>query len=362
MALARVTSSFPTLGAVAATLLLALPAAAQTTTAQKATAEAYFDDALRLMRAGTYAEACAKLEASQRLDPAVGTLLYLGECYEKRGRTASAWVTFRDAEALARATTQPQRAEMARVHAEKLQASLSHVTVELSSEARATSGLQVRCGSVPIDPTLPAGAVPVDPGEVVVEASAPGYATLSRSVLVPAGGKVTVTIPALTRQAAPPAPTAPAPAPTPLGTSPAPAPSLPPPQATEASVGAPPAAAVAVPSPQPPSLAWPIALGAVGIVGLSVGSVLGVKAINNASEASGLCPNNQCTQQRGETLMNSARHQAQISNVAFALGAAGLAAGIIVYVLDRPKKPEQGLALSPWLGPTQGGIALRGRL
>src|ERR1041384_6675531 len=165
---------------------LALPAAAQTNTAQKATAEAYFDDALRLMQQSNFAEACSKLEASQRLDPAVGTLLYLGECYERRGRTASAWVTFREAEALARATSQPPRAEMARARVDRLQPGLAKVTVEVSAEARAIPGLRVLCGTVPIDPTLPGVALPVDPGELVVEATAPGYAPFTRTLTVPA--------------------------------------------------------------------------------------------------------------------------------------------------------------------------------
>jgi serine/threonine-protein kinase len=351
--MAFVRFSTPPVAALVAALLLASPAAAQTTTAQKATAEAYFDDALRLMRAGSYNEACAKLEASQRLEPAVGTLLYLGECYEKRGRTASAWVTFRDAEALARATAQPQRAEMARVHAERLQAGLSRVTVEISAEARAIAGLQVRCGSVPIDPGLPGVAVPVDPGEVAIEASAPGYVPLSRSVIVAAGSKVSVSIPALTRKDVS------APAPVPDNGGPPPAALAQPPAP---SIDAQPAPSAPSASPQGPSLAWPIALGAVGVVGLGVGSVFGLKAISNASDAKDLCPDGACTEQRGESLMDSARHQARISNVAFAVGAAGLVAGIVVYVVARPKHPEQALGIAPWLGPEQAGLALRGRL
>jgi serine/threonine-protein kinase len=355
--MALVTFSTLRLGALGAALLMPLPAAAQTTTAQKATAEAYFDDALRLMKTASYAEACTKLEASQRLEPAVGTLLYLGECYEKRGRTASAWVTFRDAEALARSLAQPQRAEMARVHAERLQAGLSRITVEISSEARATSGLQVRCGSVPLDPALPSVPLPVDPGEVVVEATAPGYLPYSRSVNVAAGAKLTATIPALARQAAASAtPTTPATA------SPATAPpqSVAPVEVAEPFSGA-------FPSPlparePPPSLVLPVTLGAIGLVGLGVGGVFGLKSISNASEARDLCPNGACSEARGETLMDSARHQAQISNVAFAVGAVGLAAGVIVFVLGRPKKVEQAVAVSPWLSPAQAGLALSGRL
>jgi len=345
------------LGALGALLLIAQPLSAQTSTAQKATAEAYFDDALRLMKTGSYAEACAKLEASQRLDPAVGTLLYLGECYEKRGRTASAWVTFRDAEALARSAGQTQRAEMARVHAERLQAGLSRVTVELSTEARATPGLQVRCGSVPIDPALPGAPIPVDPGEVVIEASAPGYTTFTRSLNVAAGARLTATIPALARSAA----TAPKPVPVPESTpatpSPMPVAAPSPSEPVPVSPSAPPR------SPPSQSLAVPITLGAVGVVGLAVGAVFGIKSIGNASDAKDLCPNGQCNEARGESLMDDARTQARVSNVAFAVGVVGLASGVIVYVLGRPAKVEQArLGVTPWLGPAQAGLSLQGRL
>jgi len=54
------------------------------------------------MKQGDYAAACPKLEESQRLDPALGTLLNLADCREQEGNVATAWSLFRDAESLAR--------------------------------------------------------------------------------------------------------------------------------------------------------------------------------------------------------------------------------------------------------------------
>ena len=84
-------------GLVLMSVLFAPAALAQSSAsaAEKATAEAMFESGVELMRQNSFKEACPKLEMSQRIEPTVGTLLYLGECYERLGRTASAWVTFK---------------------------------------------------------------------------------------------------------------------------------------------------------------------------------------------------------------------------------------------------------------------------
>src|SRR5882672_4544932 len=81
----------------AVVLLALLPGTvhADATAAEKVAAEALFDDGRKLLADGRFAPACEKFEQSEHIDPAVGTLLYLAECYEKSGRTASAWATFR---------------------------------------------------------------------------------------------------------------------------------------------------------------------------------------------------------------------------------------------------------------------------
>jgi serine/threonine-protein kinase len=64
--------------APACSLWLATGIASAQSAADKAAAEALFDHGVRLMKQNNFAEACPKLEESDRIDPAVGTLLYLG--------------------------------------------------------------------------------------------------------------------------------------------------------------------------------------------------------------------------------------------------------------------------------------------
>src|SRR5258706_15050741 len=101
--------------------LFTAAARAEPTSSDKAAAEGLFGDARRLMADGKFAEACPKLEASQRLDPGVGALLNLGDCYEQYGRTASAWVEVREAASAARAGGSTDREAVARGRATALE-------------------------------------------------------------------------------------------------------------------------------------------------------------------------------------------------------------------------------------------------
>lgn len=60
--------------------------------------------------------------------------------------------------------------------------------------------------------------------------------------------------------------------------------------------------------------------------------------------------------------MADARSEANVSNVAFAVGVAGVAAAIVVYVLDKPAPNADSARLVPSFGTTHAGIAFEGRL
>src|SRR5262245_23511913 len=91
------------IAAVLSGALLAPGLARADVSADKAAAEALFNHAKQLVKEGKLSEACPKFEESLRLDPGIGTLLYLADCQEKAGKTASAWARFLEAAAAAKA-------------------------------------------------------------------------------------------------------------------------------------------------------------------------------------------------------------------------------------------------------------------
>jgi hypothetical protein len=171
-----------------AALLLALTSHGSIARAEgpgdRAIAEGLFDEGRKLLDEGKLEEACAKLEASNRMDPAVGTLLNLGDCNEKRGRLATAWSNFRAAASLANTRLDPTRAEFARKRAEALQPRLSTLTITVAAPE---PGFQVKRDGVVVDEAAWGTPLPIDSGSHVIEAQAPGKKTWSGKITVADG-------------------------------------------------------------------------------------------------------------------------------------------------------------------------------
>ena len=154
-------------------------------TSDKAAAEALYQLAQQLMTAGDYANACPKLDASNSLDPGVGTLLLLGDCQEKLGKLASAWAAFREAAQLAGSRNDTERARVAEVRAAALKPRLVHVAYKVAA-GNDVPGFELRQNGALISKGSWGVSLPLDPGPYELVASAPGRENWHSTLDVPA--------------------------------------------------------------------------------------------------------------------------------------------------------------------------------
>lgn len=163
---------------------------------EAAAAETLFREGRTLLGEGRVAEACAKFGESKRLDAAPGTLLNLAQCYEQQGRSASAWVTYRELASLAAKLGQTRRAEFAEEKLAALGPQLALLVVHVAP-ARRADGLTVDYDGTALGPAAWDTRVPVDPGPHRVVAAAPGRVTWATTVTARAGSATTVDVPDL---------------------------------------------------------------------------------------------------------------------------------------------------------------------
>lgn len=164
---------------LSSTLAFAAPSATE-----KAAAEALFEEGTALIEKGELASGCEKLAASQEVDPTIGTLLRLGDCYDRLKKTASAWASFKQAAALARANSQADREAIARERVTDLETRLSRLKLVV---ADTSPDLRITLGGVAIPRASWGTALPVDPGVQRVEASANGRIAWSAEVEIQPG-------------------------------------------------------------------------------------------------------------------------------------------------------------------------------
>jgi hypothetical protein len=304
----------------------------------RAAAEALFNQGRTLMTAGKFAEACPKFEASQQLDPGLGTMLNLAECYEKTGRTASAWAEYREAIPLARAAGSKARQDLANERAQALQERLSTLTIRAMAGDDTDAHLEVRRDGVAVQEAELGSPIPVDPGEHVIEALAPGKHPWSSKVQVASNAaKVLVEIPKLKTADGQPvvATTTPEVTPPPGDT---------PPSSDKPAVGS-------------AQRTTGLVLGGVGIVGVGLGGFFGLQASSKWSDAKKKCtdyPYN-CGAE-GADLHAGAQSAATVSTVAFVAGGALLAAGLVLYFTAPSKKESVALAVGPGSAFVQGSF------
>ncbi len=309
----------------AGSVLWSWPASAER---EKVAAEALFDEGRRLMGEGKVADACPKFAASQKLDPAPGTLLNLADCYEKNGQTASAWAAFREAAAAARAENRADFEQTANRRATALSGKLSRLTIA-ASRAQGLTDLEVTCDGRAVTEAEWSVPVPIDPGERAVEVKARGKKPWKTVVHVKADGdSVTVTVPVLEDEPVAPPSVAPQP----------PDPRTAPLQATASQP-------VGTPTSSSSSLkVVGYTLGAVGLVGLGVGGVFALSAKSKYDDSLALCrptSPNECST-AGVSLREDARVLGNVATLGVVAGAALLAGGVTLVLLSPSAKEAAG--------------------
>lgn len=190
--------------------LAALVGGSRDARADTAAAQALFDAAKQLMAQGKYADACPKLEESQRLDPGIGTQFNLAACYEQLGRTASAWSMFLEVAGASKAAGQLEREKVARQRALALEPKLIRLTI--TAPADAPADLQVKRDGVAVGRAQWGTPVPVDPGKHTIEATAAGRRPFVKTLdLTTPGTSESVAIPPMAPAATPASPATPQP-------------------------------------------------------------------------------------------------------------------------------------------------------
>lgn len=166
--------------------------------AEVAAAVALYDEAEKLMTDGNYLRACAKYAESHRLDPQLGALLHLADCYEKADLLASAWASWRDAVELAEKRGDPRK-DVASESAAALEPKLAKLIVRVPASSELID-IEVRQDGRPLGRALWGSAIPVDIGAHEIEARAPGMQTWRGWVRVKKNGVIeTLTVPKLQR-------------------------------------------------------------------------------------------------------------------------------------------------------------------
>jgi hypothetical protein len=307
-------------------------------------AEALFREGRTLIKTGKLEAGCNKLEASEKVESSVGTLLNLGDCKEKLGKTATAWAAFRKAEAMAkRAGDDQKRQAEAKRRAQKLEAELSSLVIQVG---KSTPGVVIKRDGESLDAAVLNSPLPVDPGAHEIIAEAPGYKPFKTEVSIGKGGKRYVVIPTLEREPEKMTP-----------------PSAPP--------------AIVVRNPETPSVVavpaqrtvvvtdtWSgtrkaaVGVGIAGAVGIGLGAYFGSRANDLQAQSDAICPTTVCNDAEGLRLNDQAKDNALYANLSFIAGGAALATATVMWFVGAP---EERTVLAPAIGSDHVGASLVGR-
>jgi hypothetical protein len=327
----------------AASAFVVLAAAGQARAGNEAAAEALFGEAKKLAAQGKYAEACPKFAESNRLDRGAGTLIHLGDCYEKNKQTASAWATYKEAASAAQALGRKDWEKLASQRASALEAKLAHLTIKVD---KANDKMEVTRDGTSVSQASFNLPIPVDVGPHTVEATAAGHTSFRTTAMVSKDGEsVEVSIPKLEPE-------------TPATSTPTP----PPPTTTTG-----PKAEAGTGSGQ---RTIGFIVGGVGVAGVAAGAITGLMAMGKSSDAKATCASDgPCASRDAVDASESAKTLGLVSTIGFIAGGVGVAAGAAL-IFTAPKESDAratktGVAparvrVAPNAGPSGAGLTVVG--
>lgn len=293
-----------------ATLFVPSNASAAPSATDVAVAQGLYDNAKALMDQSKYADACPKLEESLRLDPGLGTQYHLADCYEHLGRTASAWGGFLQVAALAKASGQTDREDVARARARALEAKVPRLFIEVP-DANRLPGLQIKRDGVLLVQAQWQTPIPLDPGEHAIAASVPNGKTWRTTIALQSDSvTMKVVIPSLW------------------------APATPDPNAS------------ATPRAEEPKSTGStqrvlgLAVAGAGLVGVGLGTFFGFRSMSLHEDAMNFCKGDVCTS-HGTDLRTQAISAGNVATIGLIAGGAALAGGAIIY-LTAPHRSADG--------------------
>jgi len=329
------------LTATIAVSFIAGSVAAQSST-KVAGAEALYEEARSLMKQGDFERACPKFKQSYDLDPGGGTLLNLAECYEKQGKFASAWSTFKEALVVAQRDGRSERVDYAKKHLAVVEPKLAKITIDVATEAN-EPGLTVTLDGNPLGAAAWGVGMPVDPGTHQVAASAPNKIRFEKAVVIESGS-TRLEIPRLADEESKAAPVA-----------------------VDTDTEKKPVTDEAKPGNGRRTAGFVI--GGVGVVALGVGGYFGLRAFSKWGDREDNCVGgcNSAAKAAGD----DAKSAATISNIGIGVGLVAVGVGTYLVLSSKPggePSASKGQSLRrvatvrvlPTVGPTGGGFLLQG--
>jgi hypothetical protein len=282
-----------------------------------------------LFEKGQIHEACDKFDLSLRREHNLNTLALLALCHERENKPGKAWNEFKRAE---RDAPQGEKAAVVAQHLKALEAKVARARLDVGSRVMR----EVRVDNEPV--ILDQGRVVTDPGYhsivVTVEAAGPlGARTVTRNAKLEQGDNADIVIETGDERGA-----------APTGESP-------PGAGTNGRRAA------------------GFVLVGVGVVGLAVGTVVGISVLNTKSQADDLCyPKNPSRSGACDSAdaANSAEDKKQqaivpswLATASLGIGAVGIGAGIYLLLTAGRSAPSGTAAprIQPTVGPRSLGLS-----